>query len=78
MNVNDESLSKEELQYLIERLGFPEDELADASDTLLGTSTADQAALQADLKMRLQRGIEEMRARKEEVPGRLLKLIERL
>ena len=78
MNINDENLNKEELQYLIERLGGPEDKLADEPDTLLGISTADRAALQTDLKMRLQRGIEEMRARKEEVPERLLELIERL
>ncbi len=77
MNINDENLNKEELQYLIERLGGPEDKSADEPDTL-GTSTPDRAALQTDLKMRLQRGIEEMRARNEEVPERLLKLIERL
>jgi len=78
MNVNDESLSKEELQYLIERLGGPEDELANDTDAVLRLSPGEQAALQVDLKMRLQRGIEEMRARNEEVPERLLSLIERL
>jgi hypothetical protein len=78
MNVNDKSLSKEELQYLIERLGGPEDELADDADAFLRPSPAEQAALQVDLKLRLQRGVEEMRARNEEVPERLLSLIERL
>jgi hypothetical protein len=34
MNVNDDKLTKEELQYLIERLSLPEDESTDNADTL--------------------------------------------
>ncbi len=74
MSVNDDRLTKEELQYLIEELGLSDDEPVDTpleSSTLPGTP-------QLDLKKRLQRSVEEMRARNEEVPGHLLDIIERL
>jgi len=74
MDVKDDRLSREELQYLIEKLTPSEDEMADEQDS----SAADRGALQTDLKLRLQRSVEEMRARNEEVPAHLLNLIERL
>jgi hypothetical protein len=77
MDDKDDRLSKEELQYLIERLSFSDEESAVSADSL-SESYADQGALQADLKIRLQRGVEEMRARNEVVPEHLLNLIERL
>lgn len=78
MDDKDDRLSKEELQYLIERLSFSDEESVDSANNLSESSAADQGALQADLKIRLQRGVEEMRARNEVVPERLLNLIERL
>jgi hypothetical protein len=77
MNVN-ERLTKEELEYLVERLELLDEELVDNPDTALESSTVDQGELQSDLKIRLQRGVTEMRARHEEVPEQLLNLIERL
>lgn len=78
MNPKDDRLTKEELQYLIERLSLPDDdEPADDAGTSVESSAA-QGALQADLKKRLQRGVDEMRARNEEVPGGVLDLLERL
>jgi hypothetical protein len=74
MSVNDDSLTKEELQYLIEELNLSNDENA---DTLLESSTA-LGELPSALKKRLQRSVEEMRARNEEVPAPLLDIIERL
>ncbi len=77
MNVN-ERLTKEELEYLIERLKLSDEELVHNADSGLKASVVDQGELQADLKLRLQRGVTEMRARNEEVPEHLLNLIERL
>jgi len=77
MNVN-ERLTKEELEYLIERLELPNDDLMENPDSVLRSSPVHQAELQADLKLRLQRGVSEMKARNEEVPEHLLDLIERL
>jgi hypothetical protein len=77
MNTN-ERLTKEELEYLIERLELSGEEFVDNSDTALNNSPVAQGALQADLKLRLMRGVTEMRARNEEVPEHLLDLIERL
>jgi hypothetical protein len=77
MNVN-ERLTKEELEYLIERLELSGEDLVDKPDPILETSPVDQGLLQADLKMRLQRRVTEMRDRNEEVPEHLLNLIERL
>jgi hypothetical protein len=77
MNVN-ERLTKEELEYLIERLELSGEELVDDPDPVFKTSPVDQGVLQADLKMRLRRRVIEMRARNEEVPEHLLNLIERL
>jgi hypothetical protein len=74
MSVNDNRLTKEELQYLIEELGAADDEPV---DTPL-ESSAVPGIPQLDLKERLQRSVEEMRARNEEVPAHLLDLLERL
>jgi hypothetical protein len=78
MDDKDDRLSKEELQYLIEKLSLSDEESATSIDMLLESSAADQGAVQADLKLRLQRGVEEMRARNEVVPEHLLNLIKRL
>ena len=78
MDDKDDRLSKEELQYLIERLSFSDEESVDSADNLSESSASEQGALQADLKIRLQRSVDEMRARNEEVPANLLNLIERL
>jgi len=74
MSVNDDNLTKEELQYLIEELNLSDDENA---ETLLESPTA-LGELPSALKERLQRSVEEMRARNEEVPAPLLDIIERL
>lgn len=76
MSVDDNSLTKEELQYLIEELNLSDDEAAEKEEDLLEPSV--RSTLQTDLKNRLQRSVQEMRARNEEVPANLLDLIERL
>lgn len=73
MNVNDDGPTKEELQYLIEELSVSDDEPAEKADTSL--ESRGPGTLQTDLKKRLQRRVEEMRARNEEVPANLLDLI---
>lgn len=76
MSVDDNSLTKEELQYLIEELNLSDDEPAEKDEDILEPSV--RSKLQTDLKNRLQRHVEGMRARNEEVPAPLLNLIERL
>lgn len=76
MNVNNDRLTKEELQYLIEKLRLLNDESAESADTLLESPVP--GTPQTDLKERLQRSVDEMRVQNEEVPAHLLDLIERL
>jgi hypothetical protein len=59
------------------RLSFSEEEFADSAE-IIRNHPQPTKALQADLKIRLQRGVEEMRARNEKVPGELLDLLARL
>jgi hypothetical protein len=76
MRVNDDRLTKEELQYLIEELSLSDDEPADNEEKPLEPTVL--GALQSGLKNRLQRRVQEMRERNEEVSANLLDLIERL
>lgn len=76
MSVNDDNLTKEELQYLIEELNLSDDEPAEKEEHLLEPSI--RSTLQTGLKERLLRRVQEMRERNEEVPANLLDLIERL
>jgi hypothetical protein len=76
MNVNNDRLTKEELQYLIEELSLLDDNPAE--ETASPEESTILATLQSGLKKRLQRSIEEMRERNEEVPVNLLDLVERL
>jgi len=76
MSVDDNSLTKEELQYLIEELNLSDDEPAEKGEDLLEPSI--RSTLQTGLKERLLRRVQEMRERNEEVPANLLDLIERL
>jgi hypothetical protein len=76
MKVNNDKLTKEELQYLIEKLSLLEDEPPESGDTLLESPVP--GTPQTDLKERLQRSVDEMRVQNEEVPAHLLDLIHRL
>ena len=76
MSVNDNRLTKEELQYLIEELSLVDDELPEHKETPLEPTVP--GTLQSDLKKRLQRCVQKMKARNEEVPAHLLDLLERL
>jgi hypothetical protein len=78
MNINDKNLSKEELEYFIEKLSVPIEHTLDSVTNLPVLPTSDQAKLQSDLKVRLQRGLQEMQARNEDVPDALVELIKRL
>jgi len=72
----DDSLTKEELQCLIEELSLSDDEIAEKEKAPLDPSI--RSALQTNLKNRLQLRVQEMKARNEEVPANLRDLIERL
>jgi len=78
MSINDKNLSKEELEYFIEKLSRPNEDTLDSVTNLPALPATDQVTLQSDLKVRLQRGLEDMQARNENVPEALLELINRL
>jgi hypothetical protein len=67
-------LTKDELAYLIEKLSRENDE-ATLSDADSESVTQE---VQADLRARLQRGIEDLRSNNEDVPADILRLLERL
>jgi hypothetical protein len=71
VDVENTGLKKEELDFLIERLSREDDE-----SPLLDTDS--ELVNQADLRTRLQRGIEDLRSNNEDVPAELLRLLERL
>ena len=75
MNTNEKSLRKDELQFLLAEL---EQAGVDSTDSSGARSALEQSALQNELKMRLQKAAEEMRARNEPVPPGLIDLLERL
>lgn len=67
-------LTKDELDCLIEKLSRENDEA-----TLSGAdSESVTQEVQADLRARLQRGIEDLRSNNEDVPADILRLLERL
>lgn len=75
MVVQNTGLTKEELDFLVERLSRENDDspLLDAD-----LESLTQREIQADLKTRLQRGIDDLRANNEDVPTELLRLLERM
>lgn len=75
MSTNANNLSKEELELLLAELELTGIDSTDASTRL---STADQSALQNDLKMRLEKPVAELQSRNEPVPQGVINLLERL
>jgi hypothetical protein len=73
--VENTDLTKDELDFLIARLSRQNDE-----PTLPATDSESltQTEVQADLKTRLQRSVDDLTANNEDVPPDLLRLIERL
>jgi len=72
--VIENDLTKDELDYLIEKLSHENDDA-----TLSGAdSESVTQEVQADLRARLQRGIEDLRSNNEDVPADILRLLERL
>lgn len=71
--------SREELKRFIESLTPPNEEMDDVSATIvLEQAGVDVGAFPNDLMARLDREVEEMRAREEEVPAPLLEFAEAL
>jgi len=75
MDIEDTDLTREELDFLIERLSRENDELTPPSSD---SKSISQTEIQFDLKTRLRRGIDELRANNENVPPDLLRILERL
>ena len=73
MDVENTGLTKEELDFLIERLSREDESPIDTD-----SESVTQAEIQADLRTRLQRGIEDLISNNEDVPADLLRLLERL
>ena len=79
MAEKDEKREREKLRDLIEILNPPDDQMDVVSATIvLEQAGVDLSTLQEDLKTRLERSVEEMISRNEEVPADLLKVINRL
>jgi hypothetical protein len=77
MNTEENRLTKIELQLLLAELEPAGIDSTDSSGVPSGRSGLEQS-LQAELKMRLEKAAEEMRARNEPVPPNLMDLLERL
>ena len=77
MDVKDNDLTKDELDYLIEKLSREDDEESLSTDDAK-CEDENHAEIQADLKIRLKQGIDELKASDEDIPPRLLRLLERL
>ena len=78
MNTNENSMSKQELRLLLAELEPAGMDSTDSSGGPSGRSALEQSALQAELKMRLEKAAEKMRARNEPAPPNLMDLLERL
>lgn len=78
MNTNENSLSKQELQLLLTELEPAGTDSTGSLSVHSEGSALEQSALRNELKMRLQKTAEEMRARNEPVPPSLIDLLERL
>jgi len=73
------SLSQAQLRQLMEKLEPPNEEMDEISaNIILKRAGFDLTALQSDLKNRLKREVDEMKARNEQSPPEMLKLIELL
>jgi len=75
MDVENTDLTTEELDFLIEKLTRESDE---ASVLDADSESLNQTEIQADLKVRLQRGIDDLKANDENVPEDLLRLLKSL
>jgi len=74
MDVENTDLTREELDFLIEKLTRESDEAILGADS----ESLNQTEIQADLKVRLQRGIDDLKANDENVPQHLLRLLKSL
>jgi len=74
MDVENTDLTSEELDFLIEKLTRESDEAILGADS----ESLNQTEVQADLKVRLQRGINDLKANDENVPQDLLRLLKSL
>lgn len=75
MDVENTDLTREELDFLIEKLTRESDE----PDVLgVDSESLNQTEIQADLRVRLQRGIDDLKANDENVPQDLMRLLKSL
>ena len=74
MDVENTDLTREELDFLIEKLTRESDEAIFCADS----ESLNQTEVQADLRVRLQRGIDDLKANNENVPQDLLRLLKSL